>query len=87
MKTRHSRVVSPSPEWPTYLSGASLFPMSAPRTTSRRAAPARERVRLAPENEAEVRAGLAELGRGEGIVLTPEELERLEAGEWPERLD
>jgi hypothetical protein len=33
-----------------------------------------------------VREGLAELERGEGVVLTDEEIERLATtGEWPER--
>lgn len=44
-------------------------------------------VRPAPEDEADVRAGIEEAERGEGIDLTPEEIERMaETGEWPERL-
>ena len=45
------------------------------------------RVKPAPKDEADVRAGFDEAQRGEGVELTKEELERLaEAGEWPERL-
>ncbi len=45
-------------------------------------------VRLSAEDEADLRAGLAELDRGEGVELTTDELRRLaETGEWPERLD
>ena len=40
------------------------------------------------EDEADIRAGLAELDRGEGVELTADELTRwAETGEWPERLD
>jgi hypothetical protein len=46
------------------------------------------RVHLSPEDEAGIRAGLAELDRGEGRTLTAEEVQRLaETGEWPEWCD
>jgi predicted transcriptional regulator len=58
--------------------------MSGPRTTESKPAVRAERVRLTPEHDAQVREGLAELGRGEGMVLTTEELEHIAAtGEWP----
>lgn len=44
-------------------------------------------VRPAPEDEADIRAAIEEAERGEGIDLTPEELDHwAETGEWPERL-
>ena len=44
-------------------------------------------VKPAPQDEADVRAGLEEAERGEAVELTKEELERwAETGEWPERL-
>jgi hypothetical protein len=43
--------------------------------------------RPSPEDEANVRAAIAELDRGEGVELTGEELRHwAETGEWPERL-
>jgi hypothetical protein len=55
----------------------------APRTR-----PNPQSVRPSPEDEADIRAGLAELDRGEGVELTPGELRQwAETGEWPERLD
>jgi hypothetical protein len=46
------------------------------------------RVYPSPEDEADIRAGLAELDRGEGRTLTAEEVQRLaETGEWPEWCD
>jgi hypothetical protein len=46
------------------------------------------RVKPSPEDEVEIRAGLAELDRGEGRTLTAEEVQRLaETGEWPEWCD
>ena len=45
-------------------------------------------VRPSAEEEAEIRAGLADLDRGEGVELTADELRHwAETGEWPERLD
>lgn len=42
------------------------------------------KVVLSPEAEAEARAAIAEIERGEFIELTPEQLERcITAGEWP----
>lgn len=53
-----------------------------------RARPNPELVRPSAEDEADIRAGLAELDRGEGVELTADELRRwAETGEWPERLD
>jgi hypothetical protein len=47
----------------------------------------RPRVKPAPQDEADVRAGVEEGQGGEVIELTKEELEHLaETGEWPERL-
>jgi hypothetical protein len=41
-----------------------------------------------PDDEADLRAGLAELDRAEGVELTADELRQLaETGEWPEPLD
>ena len=58
--------------------------MSGRRTTESQPPVRVERVRLTPEHEAQVREGLAQLERGEGMVLTTEELERIAAtGEWP----
>jgi hypothetical protein len=55
----------------------------APRTR-----PDLPRVHPSPEDEADIRAGLAELDRGEGRTLTAEEVQRLaETGEWPEWCD
>jgi hypothetical protein len=46
------------------------------------------RVFPAPEDEAKIRAALAELDRGAGRTLTAEEAQRLaETGEWPEWCD
>ena len=45
-------------------------------------------VRPPSEDEAEIRAALAELDRGDGVELTANELQHwAETGEWPERLD
>jgi hypothetical protein len=55
----------------------------APRTR-----PDVPRVYPSPEDEADIRAGLAELDRGEGRTLSAEEVQRLaETGEWPEWCD
>jgi hypothetical protein len=55
----------------------------APRTR-----PNPQLVRPSAEDEADIRAGLAELDRGEGVELTAHELQHwAETGEWPERLD
>jgi hypothetical protein len=55
----------------------------APRTR-----PDIPRVHLPPKDEADVRAALERLDRGDGIELTAEELAHwAETGEWPERLD
>jgi hypothetical protein len=55
----------------------------APRTR-----PNLQLVRPSAEDEADIRAGLAELDRGEGVELTADELQHwAETGEWPERLD
>jgi len=44
-------------------------------------------VRPAPEDEDAVRAAFEEAERGDGVDLTPDEIERMaETGEWPERL-
>ena len=44
-------------------------------------------VQPAPQDEADVRAGLDEAERGEGTDLSEDELKRwAETGEWPERL-
>jgi hypothetical protein len=52
----------------------------APRTR-----PDLPRVHPSPQDEVDIRAGLAELDRGEGRTLTAEEVQRLaETGEWPE---
>jgi hypothetical protein len=54
----------------------------APRTKS-----PEPRFQAPPEVAADIEAARAELERGEGVELTPEELRRLaETGEWPERL-
>jgi hypothetical protein len=43
--------------------------------------------RPSPEDEANVRAAIAELDQGKGVELTAEELRHwVETGEWPERL-
>jgi hypothetical protein len=56
------------------------FEAMAPRTRSDV-----PRVDPSREDEARIRAGVAELERGEGRTLTEEELRRLaETGEWPE---
>jgi hypothetical protein len=53
-----------------------------------RARPDLPQVRPSPEDEAEIRAAIAELNRGESRALTEEELRRLaETGEWPEWCD
>ncbi len=53
-----------------------------------RARPNPQLVRPSAEDEAEIRAGVAELDRGEGVELTADELRHwAETGEWPERLD
>ena len=45
-------------------------------------------VRLSPAEQADLRAALAELDRGEGIEPTPDEVRHMiETGEWPEHLD
>lgn len=45
-------------------------------------------VRPSAEDEADLRAGLAELDRGGGVELTAGELRHwAETGAWPERLD
>jgi hypothetical protein len=55
----------------------------APRTR-----PDPELVCPSAQDEADIRAGLAELDRGEGVELTADELRHwAETGEWPERLD
>jgi hypothetical protein len=55
----------------------------APRT-----GPNSQHVRLSAEDEADIRAGLAELDRGDGVELTADELQHwAETGEWPKRLD
>ena len=62
--------------------GAIVWVM-APRTR-----PNPQLVRPSAEDEADIRAGLAELDRGEGVELTADELQHwAETGEWPERLD
>jgi len=62
--------------------GAIVWAM-APRTR-----PDPELVRPSAQDEADIRAGLAELDRGEGVELTADELRHwAETGEWPERLD
>jgi hypothetical protein len=49
--------------------------------------PQRPVVKPAPQDEADIRAGLEEAERGEGVELTEEELKRwADTGEWPERL-
>lgn len=59
-----------------------------PRISFARCLHARDRIRPSAEDEADLRAGLAELDRGEGVELTADELRHLEeTGEWPERLD
>jgi hypothetical protein len=66
----------------TTVEGAIVRAM-APRTR-----PQLPRVYPSPEDEADIRAGLAELDRGEGRTLTSEEVQRLaETGEWPEWCD
>jgi len=53
-----------------------------------RARPNPELVSPSADDEAEIRAGLAELDRGEGVELTAAELQHwVETGAWPERLD
>jgi hypothetical protein len=53
-----------------------------------RARPDLPRVHPSLEDEADIRAGLAELDRGEGRTLTAGEVQRLaETGEWPEWCD
>ncbi|MGA3124833.1 MAG: hypothetical protein ABSF69_29140 [Polyangiaceae bacterium] len=53
-----------------------------------RARPNPELVSPSADDEAEIRAGLAELDRGEGVELTADELQHwVETGAWPERLD
>jgi hypothetical protein len=60
-----------------------VFRAMAPRTR-----PDLPRVHPSPGDEADIRAALAELDRGEGRTLTSEELQRLaETGEWPEGCD
>ena len=55
----------------------------APRTR-----PNPQLVRASAEDEADIRAGLAELDHGEGVELAADELKHwAETGEWPERLD
>jgi len=55
----------------------------APRTR-----PNPQVVRPSAEDEADIRVGLAELDRGEGVELTVDELRHwAETGEWPARLD
>jgi hypothetical protein len=45
-------------------------------------------VRPSPQDEADIREGLAELDRGEGVELRTDELRHwADTGEWPERLD
>jgi hypothetical protein len=45
-------------------------------------------VRLSPKEQADLRAALSELDRGDGIELTEDEVRfMVETGEWPERLD
>jgi len=59
-----------------------------PRSRPQSHQPPSRLVHPSPEDEAEIRAGLAELNRGDGIELTAEELRHwAETGEWPERLD
>lgn len=63
------------------LSGAWQNAPMAPKPTPRTFKPAER-------DEADVRAGLDEAERGEGRVLTHDELARwAETGEWPESLD
>jgi hypothetical protein len=55
----------------------------APRTR-----PDPQLVRPSAEDEADIRAALAELDRGEGVELTADELRHwAETGEWSERFD
>ena len=76
------RSVSGLPEVAHSAEGAIVWSM-APRTR-----PNPQLVRASAEDEADIRAGLAELDHGEGVELAADELKHwAETGEWPERLD
>ncbi len=59
--------------------------MTPPRKPATAEASAPPRFQPHSDDLADVRAGLEEAERGEGVALTPEQLKRwAETGEWPE---
>jgi len=77
--------MSPSAFHDTWFTPRRVLKVSAmaPRTR-----PNPQVVRPSAEDEADIRVGLAELDRGEGVELTVDELRHwAETGEWPARLD
>jgi hypothetical protein len=81
-RPRHDRLVA-RVAVPEMAATGAIYCAMAPRTR-----PTPQVVRLSPKDEADLRAVLAELDRGESVELTADELRQLEeTGEWPERLD